>query len=178
MRDQHKRNYGQNRDGSNTFTGRDPHGRSTNQSFFQTFRDPDTRSRSSNSNSKGQSNFGNAPLGINTHTKSDESSKAKMARPSDRTTEKSYGDAIRIRFLQNENNELKECVAKADDREEELKEEIRNLQAQIERAENGQRKLINLIDQNPCFLSDGSWTLEIGGMTFKSLKKSNEKDES
>ena len=170
MVDQHKRNYGQNRNGDYIFTGTDPHGRSTNRSFCQTFRNPDNRNRENTGTTKSQPNFGNAPLGINTHARSDESSKAKMARPSDRVTETSYGDAIRIRFLQNENADLKVDIAAANDRNEELEDEIKDLKERVEKVENDQRRLLNLIDHNPCKLVEGSWTLEIGGMLFKSEK--------
>ena len=170
MTDQHKRKYGQNKHGDYIFTGKDPHGGSTNRSFCQTFRNPNNRNRESANNNNSQSSFGNAPLGINTHARSDECSKARMARPSDRTTEASYGDAIRIRFLQNENADLKEDIAAANDKEENLKDEIKDLKEQLEKAENRQRRLLKLIEVNPCRLVEGSWTLEIDGMPFRSDK--------
>ena len=178
MNDQYNRNYGRNKHGDYTFTGRDPHGRSTNSSFRKTFRDPLSRSRKSSATLPKTNKFGNAPLGINIHAKSNESSKAQVSNAEDRTTHQAYGDAIRIRFLESENKSLKSendelrCEAmKAVDNKEELKDEIMLLRSKLEKSEDDQMRLINLIGKNPCTLSNGSWTLEIGGMVFRSEKQ-------
>ena len=195
MDDQRNRKYGTNKNGDDCFTGRDPHGNpSKKRSFNSTFRNPDNRSRLNHDNDR-KTNYltpMNRDLTSNldnfqtqetkyverslvlTRRSSTNSNNYQEVRSTDRTSPQAYGDAIRIRLLENENKDLRDDLETSNGKNGDLRDEVSILKDKLraaedakDKAENDQLRLIGYIEKSPCRLINGNWVVNIGGKDFK-----------
>ena len=174
MEDQRRRGYGPNKNGDNIFFGTDPHGRSTNSDYVRTFRNPDNRSRKPSNNSS-RPNRNSAPNAVR------------------RTSPDSYADAIRIRLLESDNKNLKEEInslknnktenenlksqlESLNERKLELKNDVNTLEQKLIKSEDNQRRLLEVIDMNPCKFRNGHWTFNIGDRKFIDVREEESRD--
>ena len=194
MDDQRNRKYGTNKHGDDQFTGRDPHGNpSKKRSFNSTFRNPENRSRLNHDN-KRLANY-QTPLNGNNSTcldryqihetrhversltltrkSSTNSSDYHEMRSADRTSPKAYGDAIKIRLLEDENKDLRDDLESSNEKNGDLRDEVSILKDKLrvaenakDKAENDQLRLIGYIEKSPCRLINGNWVINIGGKEF------------
>ena len=167
MQHQASRGYGRNRNNSGRFTGKDPNPDRPriNDNFEGTFRDPDNRKRSNSGWNDSRVVTYNPNHGSKTRSDKPEH----RVSSTDRNVPASYKDAIKIRYLEDENekfrNDLKDWE---DDREliKNLGREIDDLKMKLKLLNRDNDRLETEKKMNPCIFKNGKWKINLGGKWF------------